>query len=83
MIHCQISWPRSGDCGGAGFEPGTYILHTYSYKKTYLLKGNCNKKIGFSGLYQAAEADFDDYKVVFLGKFEYIFETALAHESGP
>jgi hypothetical protein len=23
MIHSQISWPRSGDCGGAGFEPGT------------------------------------------------------------
>jgi hypothetical protein len=22
-IHSQISWPRSGDCGGAGFEPGT------------------------------------------------------------
>jgi hypothetical protein len=23
MIHSQISWPRSGDCGGDGFEPGT------------------------------------------------------------
>jgi hypothetical protein len=27
--------------------------------------------------------DFDDYKVDFLGEFESIFETALAHESGP
>jgi hypothetical protein len=50
----------------------------------YLLKGNSNKKkIGFSGLYQAVEADFDDYKVYFLGEFESIFETALSHESGP
>jgi hypothetical protein len=29
------------------------------------------------------EADFDDYKVDFLGEFESIFETALAYESGP
>jgi hypothetical protein len=29
------------------------------------------------------EADFDDYKIDFLGEFESIFETALAHESGP
>jgi hypothetical protein len=38
---------------------------------------------GFRGLYQAAEADFYDCKVDFLGKFESIFEAALAHESGP
>jgi hypothetical protein len=37
----------------------------------------------FSGLYAAAEADFDDYKVDFLGEFESILETALAPESGP
>jgi hypothetical protein len=29
------------------------------------------------------EADLYDYKVDFLGEFESIFETALAHESGP
>jgi hypothetical protein len=23
MIHSQISWPRSGDCGRVRFEPGT------------------------------------------------------------
>jgi hypothetical protein len=23
FVYSQISWPRSGDCGGAGFEPGT------------------------------------------------------------
>jgi hypothetical protein len=45
--------------------------------------GTLTKKIGFSGLYQAAETDFDESKVDFLGEFESIFETALAHESGP
>jgi hypothetical protein len=32
--------------------------------------------------YQAAEADFDDCKVDFLGEFESIFETAFAHDRG-
>jgi hypothetical protein len=49
-----------------------------------MLKGNSNKKkVGFRGLYQTAEADFDDFRLDFLGEFEAIFETALAHESGP
>jgi hypothetical protein len=30
MIHSQISWPRSGDCGGAGFEPGTAANSKYT-----------------------------------------------------
>jgi hypothetical protein len=38
---------------------------------------------GFCGLYETAEADFDDFRLDFLGEFEAIFETALAHESGP
>jgi hypothetical protein len=38
---------------------------------------------GFRGLYLTAEADFDDLRIDFLGEFEVIFETALAHESGP
>jgi hypothetical protein len=37
----------------------------------------------FRGLYQAAETYFDDYKVDFLGEFKSIFETALAHDTGP
>jgi hypothetical protein len=45
--------------------------------------GTLTKKIGFRGLYQIAEADFDDFRLDFLGKFEAIFETALAYESGP
>jgi hypothetical protein len=27
--------------------------------------------------------NFDDFRLDFLGEFEAIFETALAHESGP
>jgi hypothetical protein len=30
-----------------------------------------------------AEADFGDFRLDFLGEFEAIFGTALAHESGP
>jgi hypothetical protein len=45
----------------------------------YLLKGNSNKIIGFRGLYQTAEADFDNFRLDFLGEFEAIFEMALAH----
>jgi hypothetical protein len=48
-----------------------------------MLKGNSNKKVGFLGLYQTAEADFDEFRLDFLGEFEAIFETALSHESGP
>jgi hypothetical protein len=48
-----------------------------------MLKGNSNKKIGFCGLYETAEADFDDFRLDFLGEFEAIFEAALAHESRP
>jgi hypothetical protein len=49
-----------------------------------MLKGNSNnKKVGFRGLYQTAEADFDDFRLEYLGEFEFIFETALARESGP
>jgi hypothetical protein len=48
-----------------------------------MLKGNSNKKVGFRVLYETAEADFDDFQLDFLGEFEAIFETALAHESGP
>jgi hypothetical protein len=29
------------------------------------------------------KGDFDDFQLNFLGEFESIFETALAHESGP
>jgi hypothetical protein len=47
-----------------------------------MLKGNSNKKVGFRGLYQTAETDFDDFRLDFHGEFEAIFETALAHESG-
>jgi hypothetical protein len=47
-----------------------------------MLKGN-SKKVGFRGLYRTAEADFDNFRLNFLGEFEAIFETALAHESGP
>jgi hypothetical protein len=36
-----------------------------------------------SVVYQASEADFDNYKVNFLSEFESIFKAALAHESGP
>jgi hypothetical protein len=49
-----------------------------------MLKGNSNKKIvGFYCLYQTTEDDFDDFRLDFLGEFEAIFVTALAHESGP
>jgi hypothetical protein len=48
-----------------------------------MLKGNSNKKFGFHGLYQTAEADFDDFRLDFLSGFAAIFETTLAHESGP
>jgi hypothetical protein len=48
-----------------------------------MLEGNSNKKVGFCSLYQTAEADFDDFRLDFLGKFEAMFEMALAHESGP
>jgi hypothetical protein len=42
-----------------------------------MLNGNSIKKFGFHGL------DFDDFRLDFLGEFEAIFETVLAHESGP
>jgi hypothetical protein len=42
-----------------------------------MLKGNSNKKVGFRGLYQTAEAYFDDFRLDFLGEFEAIFEMAL------
>jgi hypothetical protein len=42
-----------------------------------MLKGNSNKKKSAS----AVQADFDDFRLDFLGEFEA--ETALAHESGP
>jgi hypothetical protein len=45
--------------------------------------GTLPKKNGFRGLYQTTEADFDDFRLDFLSEFEAIFETALAHESGP
>jgi hypothetical protein len=48
-----------------------------------MLKGTQTKKVGFRSLYQTAEADFDDFRLNILGEFEAIFETALAHESGP
>jgi hypothetical protein len=48
-----------------------------------MLKGNSNKKVGFRGLYQTADAGFDDFQLEYLGEFEAIFETALARESGP
>jgi hypothetical protein len=41
-----------------------------------MLRGTLTKKFGF-------EADFDDFRLDFIGEFEAIFETALAHESGP
>jgi hypothetical protein len=47
-----------------------------------MLKGN-SKKISFSGLYQTAEANFDDFRLDFLTEFESIFKTALANEYGP
>jgi hypothetical protein len=46
-----------------------------------MLKRNSNKKSRL--LYQTAEADFDDFRLEYLGKFEATFETALARESGP
>jgi hypothetical protein len=48
-----------------------------------MLKGNSNKKVGFPGLYQTAEADFDDFRLDFLGEFEAIFEMALTMNQGP
>jgi hypothetical protein len=48
-----------------------------------MLKGNSNTKISFRSLYETAEANFGDFRLDFLGKFEAIFEMALAHESGP
>jgi hypothetical protein len=33
--------------------------------------------------YQTTEADFDDFRLDFLGEFEAIFETALAMNQGP
>jgi hypothetical protein len=45
--------------------------------------GTLTKKVGFRGLYQTAEADFANFRLNFLGEFEAIFETDLAHESGP
>jgi hypothetical protein len=49
-----------------------------------MLKGNSNKKkVGLRNLYQTVEADFDDFRLDFLGEVKTIFETALAHESGP
>jgi hypothetical protein len=48
-----------------------------------MLKGNYSKKVGFRGLIDTAEADFDDFQIEFLGEFEAICETALACESGP
>jgi hypothetical protein len=44
-----------------------------------MLKGNSNKKVGFRGLVGTAEADFDDFRLDFLGEFKVVFETALAH----
>jgi hypothetical protein len=46
-----------------------------------MLKGNSSKKGGFCGLIDTAEADFGDFQIKFLGKFEAICETALACES--
>jgi hypothetical protein len=49
-----------------------------------MLKGNSNKKkVGFRDIFETPEADFDDFWLDFLGEFEAIFESALAHESGP
>jgi hypothetical protein len=46
-----------------------------------MLKGNSNKKSRLP--WSLSEADFDDFRLDFLGEFEAIFDTALAHESGP
>jgi hypothetical protein len=36
-----------------------------------MLKGNSiTKKVGFGGLYQTAEADFDNFRLDFLGEFK-------------
>jgi hypothetical protein len=48
-----------------------------------MLKGNSNKKRRIPRSLSDAEADFDDFRLDFLGEFEAIFETALAHKSGP
>jgi hypothetical protein len=55
------------------------ILVLSSFKGILKQKANSNKKISCCSLYQIADADFDDL----FGKFKAIFETALAHESGP
>jgi hypothetical protein len=41
------------------------------------------KKVGFRGLLENAEADFGDFRIEYLGKFKAIYETASARESGP
>jgi hypothetical protein len=48
-----------------------------------MLKGNSNKKVGFRGLVDTAEANFGEFRIEFLGEFEAICQTALACESGP
>jgi hypothetical protein len=51
-------------------------LKGFYSKNKYM--GTPTKKVGFRGLY-----DFDNLRLDFLGEFEAIFKTALAHESGP
>jgi hypothetical protein len=44
-----------------------------------MLRGTLTKKSRLL-IYQTTEADFDDFRLDFLGEFEAIFETDLAHE---
>jgi hypothetical protein len=65
-----------------------YVVQPVWMRNTTFLKRKCKrgtpaKKVGFRGLYQTSESDFDDFRLDFLGKFQAVFETALAHESGP
>jgi hypothetical protein len=39
--------------------------------------------LGFSGVIDPDETDFDDFRSDYLGKYEAICKTALARESGP
>jgi hypothetical protein len=39
--------------------------------------------LGFNGVNDPAETDFDDFRSDYLGEYEAICETALARESGP
>jgi hypothetical protein len=61
-------------------ELSPYHILTLNKQKSW---GILDIIFGFSGVIYPAETELDDFRSDYLGEDEAIWETALAHESGP